>query len=332
MLVKELRELLKKYKEDELRTLIVDIYKLLPKKVKEDKEIDSLIENMVAFKNKGKKEVRKDVDISKLNARIELFVEYAYNQYYLVPNRNVPKKERPKWRFTVKAFINDLIMFYPDTEDGALATKLLVKLYKMLSYACGYYLFNTENPFASVGIYQEELLDIIVKRMFASGIDREVIKEAVKLSVSSHAARDTLSDTLAQIPGFNLKTSDVRYMAVEQGESVRKEMLSERAGKRPGSNDEFWIRYRINCLVTATTKIYMDLCEYDNAVKYFMKNYTERDKEIVIYVLLDIFERYGNIEYWKKIYEDAVSKKIDLREELIDKYEYLVKNNKFGRG
>ncbi len=97
MLVSELRELLKKYKEKELRLLIVEMYKAMPKKTREEKENDKLLQDVHEFLSVGKvKNKQEQVDIDLLKPEIEEFIEYAYKQYYCAPNSYVLKKERPK--------------------------------------------------------------------------------------------------------------------------------------------------------------------------------------------------------------------------------------------
>ena len=181
MRVSELRELLKKYKEQELNILIVEMYKAMPKKVREEKEIDKLLQNVEGFLSVGKtKKVKEQVDLDMLKPEIEQFIAYAYKQYYFAPNSYVHKKERPKWRFKVKAYIKSLQGIPADGEEGKIATDLLGKLYGMLSYACGYYIFNTENPFRSVGIVQTDLVDNIIGRKFGNGFSKESIRSAIE--------------------------------------------------------------------------------------------------------------------------------------------------------
>ncbi|MDW7662336.1 MAG: hypothetical protein SCL54_13025, partial [Bacillota bacterium] len=162
MLIAELRELLKKYNEDDLRRIISEMYKAMPKKIREEKDIDVLIQDVHSLMNNGKRNAMKDkpLNIERLTFEIEEFIDYAYMQYYLTPNQFVHKKERPKWRFKVKGYIKELQGISIATQEGEKATELLQKLYEMLSYACGYSLFNSDNPFNSVGIGQVELLDI----------------------------------------------------------------------------------------------------------------------------------------------------------------------------
>lgn len=43
MLLSEIKEVIKKYEVNELRAIIAEIYKSIPKKIREDKDIDSII-------------------------------------------------------------------------------------------------------------------------------------------------------------------------------------------------------------------------------------------------------------------------------------------------
>lgn len=119
MTIPELREILKQCKEDEIKFLAVELYKAIPKKLKEEKEIDQMIKDFVAGERNKKSN-------------------------YFAPNRFIPKKERPKWRFKVKAYIKDLSRIPNEGEDGKFAAQLLEKLYKMLCYGCRYYIFNED--------------------------------------------------------------------------------------------------------------------------------------------------------------------------------------------
>ena len=86
------------------------------------------------------------------------------------PNSFIHKKERLKWRFIVKDYIKDLQSISVDGKEGKDATDLLEKLYGMLCYACCYYIFNTDNPFRSIGIGQAVLLDLIITRKLGNGL------------------------------------------------------------------------------------------------------------------------------------------------------------------
>ncbi|HBN96683.1 MAG TPA: hypothetical protein DDZ66_10310 [Firmicutes bacterium] len=87
MLVSEVRDVLKKYQEEDLRLLLVEMYKAMPKKLKEDKEIDMLLQDVHGYMSarKAPKAQERQIDLESLKFRIDQFVEYAYNQYYYAP-------------------------------------------------------------------------------------------------------------------------------------------------------------------------------------------------------------------------------------------------------
>ncbi|WMM88737.1 hypothetical protein Q7C09_08360, partial [Heyndrickxia coagulans] len=108
------------------------------------------------------------VDLNDLEREIKQLLQNAYKQNYVIPNRYVSKKERPKWRFKVKSYIKQLQQVPVEGNEGKRATDLLDALYEMLCYGCGYYIFNTDNPFRSIGMEQVELFDILLKRKFST--------------------------------------------------------------------------------------------------------------------------------------------------------------------
>jgi len=144
MLLAQVKELLKQYTEEDLRLLICEMYKSIPKKIREDKEVDKMVTDIHAYKRIGKvnRDQNKKRDIIELKPQINQFIDFAYKQYYFAPNNYVHKKERPKWRFHVKAFIKDLESISIEGSEGREATNLLKRLYEMLSYGCAYYIFT----------------------------------------------------------------------------------------------------------------------------------------------------------------------------------------------
>lgn len=331
MLVSELRELLKKYNQEDLRLIVAEMYKSMPKKLREDKDTDELIKDVHGYLDIGKREKaqEKQANMEELKPKIELFIEYAYNQYYFTPNNYVHKKERPKWRFIVKQYIKDLQTFPGDTPEGKTATELLAKIYKMLSYACGYYIFNTDNPFNSVGIGQTELLDIVIKRILGNGIDRESIKSAIQLVIKSNVDRVTLNSSLINTLISNLKSTDFKEIAIEQSLKIKEEMARPVPNKKKSYSDtytEYKREEENNLLVEIIFKLYLELCEYDKAIKYFNSNYKEWDKEVTLFILLLNLHLYGLKDYWVKVYEDAVKRGTEPRNRLRETYEYIKEN------
>ena len=98
MLVSEIRSNLKKYDTKGLEDIIIELYKRVPKKVKENYNIDDLIIN-----GKVKETVKKEnVSLEDLVKEIEYFLSCVDDGYYSTPNKVINKKERSSWRFKVK--------------------------------------------------------------------------------------------------------------------------------------------------------------------------------------------------------------------------------------
>ncbi|HBY21606.1 MAG TPA: hypothetical protein DEG71_11495 [Clostridiales bacterium] len=96
MLVAEVREQLKKYKGNELRTIITEIYKSIPKGIREDKGIDTIITDINGYMNIGKIDKSKEIkmNINELKIEIETFLYNAYGQNYYAPNRDCAQKRK----------------------------------------------------------------------------------------------------------------------------------------------------------------------------------------------------------------------------------------------
>lgn len=328
----ELRELLKKYKEEDLRLIITEMYKSMPKKLREDKDIDTLLQDVQAYLSVSKVEKRKEqADIRILKTEIERFVEYAYAQYYFAPNSVVHKTERPKWRFKVKSFIKDLQGITLDGEEGAIATDLLLKLYEMLCYGCSHTIFSTDDPFRSVGIEQEEIFDMLVSRKLGSGMNQESIKFCIKIMVDNVTGYYNDSGIIDMLIA-NLKTPDSKMIAIEQCKLMKKELDSPKAVKTKKSSysydsGSYKRECKINSLVEAVFKIHMELCEYDEAIEYFKKNTIQNNDEISLYVMLRILLIYGMKDLWLREYDEALTKGVKPRSGLQKTKEYILKND-----
>lgn len=332
MKITELREIIKGYEEEDLRLLIAELYRAMPKALREEKEIDDLIREAKVRLHapKAEKASKKQIDINELKPAIEVFLENAYAENYYIPNRVIPKQERPKWRFHVKAYIKALQSVPLEGEDGKTAAELLEKLYLMLCYACCYYLFNTNDAFQSVGIAQADLLEIVLRAKFAYGIDHEVIKSAIKLVTNPGFDSVTGHDTLIMVLVSCLKTADAKEMAVEEAKKRKAELdleAAQQANRKKRFNDSesaYRREEEMNTLTELVFRLYMELVEYDAAIEYFKTNIKEFSQEVALYLLLELLFIYDLKDYFIKEYEAAVKKKIKPRDRLQKVYHYTV--------
>ena len=206
-------------------------------------------------------------------------------------------------------------------------------MYELLRYGCAYYIFNTDNPFRSVGIEQTVLLDKVIQRMFGLGIDDKCVKSAIELVINGYVDRETLPSSLIMTFVNNLKTTDAKELAVGQCQIIKKELTltqTSSSKKRKASSSEiYWVTEKRNNLTETVFRLYMSLCEYEEAIKYFHANYIEQDKEITLYVLLHLIEDYECINYWVREYKTAQGKGIEPRTGLQREYNYILENEKF---
>lgn len=334
MLITELKELLKGYHEEELRTLITQMYKMMPKNLREIKEVDELLKNVHSpgKTNETGKIMQKRMDINSLRSKVELFVDYAYQQYYCLPNRYVQKKDRPQWRFIVKAYLKELQQYTMDSQEGQVATELLVKLYEMLCYGCGYYIFNTENPFRSIRMDQIELLNTILNRMLTCGINNTVISSAIRLTINNRSNGDIIDSFLIATLVANIKSPEARELALLEAMNYKKKLDSKNAsltkGKYNMSIAEYEHNERINNVVELIFVLNVELCEYEEGIRYYKQNRLESNKEVSLYLLLELLEENNLVDLWKREYEEAVKKSIKPREILNIKYKFI---NEHGR-
>ena len=54
MLIAEVKETIKKYLEEDLRLLVAELYKAMPKKTREDKDIDWMLEDVHGYRQRVK--------------------------------------------------------------------------------------------------------------------------------------------------------------------------------------------------------------------------------------------------------------------------------------
>ena len=309
MKIDELREIIKKYNETEREKIIVELYKRIPKSIKEDYNIDDYIINL---NTKVEKE-KVNVTIERLEKEVNYFLDCAWNDLYATPNRIISKNDRSKWRFKVKTFYKQLNSFLPTNEDGEKATDLLKNLFKILSFGTSYLKFPNWNTFGAIQISQPEFLKNIVERKLSNGVTRENLEYCIDLLNVEYDPMEYQSSMLFAFESC-LKTSDARYMALE--------LLKEQVVKwheKYKEKDNYKNKEYNNYFVEYVVDIYFKLYEIKDGVNYFHKQYLERDKEIKEYILLNKMETFNLSKEWVLEYERHLGK-ISYRESLKEQY------------
>ena len=321
MKVQELRDLLKAADRDLLEKAFVESYKHLTKKQKE--EADQAITDALSGKSVKSTVKKESVNFDELELQITEFLENAYAQNYFAPNRIIPKSQRPKWRFMVKNYIKELEKISVDDANYTRSAKLLTDLYHMLCEACNYYLFSTDDAFRSVGWQQPDLFQMVVKKTFGDGYSREKVSALLLYSVSGGLSRESLHIEQESVLLAELKTSDVKYMAIEEARKLIDERKQKLKGLKKYDSKRYSLEEEINNLCDVILMTAIELAEPSSGIEYYFQNYERSDKEITLYCALKIADWVEDEELWIKIYEYGIGKKIKPREWLVGKYESL---------
>ncbi len=330
MKIEEVRDIIEKYSQEQLTLIVTEIYKTLPKAIKEDNDIDSIIKNPEVKKESRKKTHKTKIpDIKLLENETVRFVENAYNQYYLVPNTFVSKRERSKWRFLVKRLFKELSLAASIDTNLPLSSQLLEKLYILLCYSCGYILFTAYDPFQSVGIEQYKFFHRILSLKFQHEDRIDFITNALLLMINNSLNRYTLYIDLMYVILEFLKTPDMREMTIKKCSD-----LIETVKNEPLSTEEEWrSKYdkekKLNNLTEMGFLCYSQLYEYDEAISYFKMNYNEKNSEIALYILLNLLYIIKQKKYFLREYEIALKDGILPRENLKKMYNYIKEKDEF---
>ncbi len=318
MKVEELKGVIKDLTSEELRVIIIEIYKAIPKRLKEEKSIDFIIQHpqVANIKKEGAK--ANIPNLAEIEFKAEEFIEYAYKQYYFIPNQYVHKKDRPKWRFIAKQLYKSLIAYSSNKEDLPDATKLLEKLYTMLCYSCSYVLFNCYDPFDSIQITQTDFFETVISLKYRAEKIEQFIEGGIYLMINNSLNRNTLYEDLMEIILKFLKTPDLKDMAIAKCDQIRKELQD----KPPQKGDNIYhLETKLQNLAIMGFLCHLSLYQPQEAIDYFKRYYKEKDNEITLYVLLRLLKKMGLNTFWKQEYELAIKNGIKPREALRKEYE-----------
>ena len=319
MLVSELRKEIEKYDKNELKNIIVELYKRIPKNKKEDYNIDEFIKDI----KKNKTSTKKEISFEDLQNEIIYFLQLVDNDYYAIPNKIVSKKERSSWRFKVKRYYKDLNNILPDSENGNSATILLIEIFKRLSIGSNRLLFINWETFRALGVSQGKYYDTILKRILYNGYTKDNLEKCIDLL---DVLKDPyeLSYNMFWVFISNLKTINNKEMSLELLTDKVTALKVHLKGAK-NSHEKYDITENINNYVECILEIYLTMNEYECAIAYFQKNYIKDNKEVKEYILLQKLEKLDLTKEWIKEYES--NNNIKFRDSIIEKYTKLKKSS-----
>ena len=318
MKVQELRNLLASAERENLEKAFVECYKQLRKSQKE--ECDPVLGALLKGKTAEQTKVDTSVDFETMVQQIDDFISNAYASNYFAPNRIIPKSQRPKWRFMVKNFIKELGKVPLDSDNYEESVKLLTNLYCLICKACDIYLFSTEDPFRSIGWEQPDFFALVVSKTFADGYSREKIAQLLSYAVSGGLSRESLHIQQETVFLNSLRTSDVKYMAMEEAKRQVEENESRLKAIKKYDDGQYALKDTINELCSMIFLITIELGEPEEGVEYFFNHFKELDKEITLYCALQLVDWMDKEELWMDVYKYGLGKKVTPRDSLQKEY------------
>jgi hypothetical protein len=315
--VSELREAVKNLSPDQLGTILVEVYRRLPKAVREEADLDSLIRNPPEpGAKRAPKKAPPPPNIEDLKWEVDEFVENAYAQNYLAPNRVISKSERPKWRFVVMRLYKQLQASWEDPESRREAAGLFFSLYKVLCHACEKVIFNTYDPFESVRIEQSDFFRMVLLAKQRVLSPAEFTEFAVGHATMDPLNRYTLHGSLIREALECFKTPDAKERALEEVQRRRKSAKARRPTPGPAGYGGADRQSDTSSLTEMAFALHVALRDPEAAVADFKANWGNRNPEIALYCLLRELFAAGQKDLLLREYDDALRKGVKPREEI----------------
>jgi hypothetical protein len=329
MKISELREILKSKKKPELEALAVELYKHIPKKVLTEKEIDTIF--------LPKKEQKNKTPQSKIEQEIQLLHEIEnFNQSFLAghygtPNRFIPKAKRSKWRFEVMRFYKEIVQIFPKTSLKKEFCDVFSRLYFVISEGTKYYLVNADDCFASIQKNQVEFFKqvILFKKEVYSGTELydQIWTQILSTGLSLDIATSDLYAVIPDVFQSPMAVEDFVNLGKIHAKQAHEQYLTRLKKNR------FEGSYQVDMIIEGLGILLIKIREYEEAKSLFydynkQSKPTNRDKEIMYYILTNIFLHYGHNsgKEIKDILDKAVIENIELRPTLVKLYNLLKKN------
>lgn len=337
MKVDELKTNLALLDKGEIIKLATEFYKLIPKSKKEENNLDALI--LAGGKKEIKQaSVKESFDLEGLGKEITTFIEHAKQQLYLYPNKIVSKQARTGWRFKVKAWYKELITTKNKGGDALeKQATLLTNLYELLSEACGYQYFSSDDPFQSIGISQTDFFNAALQAAATANGRASIVKRGITSITDYYPSRNTLYSYLMDAYVDNLAIPDVKYQALETLDALIKETQAllitppanpkKRYFSTMGSHEEYKIKSKINHLAELGFRLHASLYEYKEAIEYYKTHAKQRDVEVLVYILISMLFELQLKDYIKSELQLAKQNDIKLRDSLLNLLNYIEKED-----
>lgn len=327
MKVAELRNTVSKHTKEQLELLVVELYRAMPKSLKDEKNVDELVRDPDAARAGGAGASRKSApDFDAVAAEARKFIDYASQSYYFAPNLYVRRSERSKWRFTAKRLYRSLMECACQPENLERAAELVEELYLLLCKACRVYLFSTDDPFGAIGVSHDEFFRQTLALRNRHMSKDQFIAKALALLPAGDTGSCSSGNLLVVLEFLPLPDSKLRALeAIRQvvnGQLADKNQ-SQRQGRVRYSDSQDRDRRRCaECIVNTLTRMALHCCaqlsEFNEGVRFFESHYIEASEEVKLYIIVqEIHGHYGQPELVLDLITSAMARGVRPRDELL---------------
>lgn len=308
MKVKELRDILKNYNEKEKENIIVNLYNVIPKKVKDSKDVDRYLMSANEKKEKIKPNSEFNEDLMK---EMDEFIYYASEGFYSGSNKYVSKEDRRNWRFKVMRYYKALCTVDLGTKDGEVATIYLSKLYELLSVGCLHLTFSNWDTFHAIQVKQTYFLKRVLERILFNGLDNENLGKAIDLCFLP-----TDNETWRYEPLLILFS----FMDAKEDKLHLIDLTERKIDNYCVDNRVKYDDYNVSKFGEAVAFTYLELHMIDEAVTYYLK--FKSDKEVALFVILERLKKLNCFEDWLYVYE-KYKDKVEYRNRINEDYKII---------
>ena len=187
MTIKELNKAVASHSQEDLLKIIKELYKVIPKKKKEEKKLDELIKTPSDWGAVSvAKEAAEEIDVDFLYNDICLFEDDVRSSYYGSPNRYISKKRRSGWRFEVMRFIKGL---QEAQRAGIKSPKLGIGAQKLFTVLCvceSYTLLASPYPFEVIKFEKLDFFTFVLDLKRGVITWREYIRDGIDMLTADY--------------------------------------------------------------------------------------------------------------------------------------------------
>ena len=339
MYLKDLRAILNECSQAELKQIIVELYKSVPKAIIEERELDDFIcatnkpsphKNIQRQSNKFRSDIKKlmkQIDyFSPLRDQTSAFINNAKGGLYLEPNDKLPEAARLNWPKTVKSYINELINYPADSPQADTVTDLLGHLFILLNESYYFMMFEQEDCYAEVGQDPLGFYQIIVKRVVHKGVTAEGLIYLLKLVSENFMPPGIGVHAYFSVIHAELSTIANRKLALETAESLVPTYLKMRAEKNPpgtflASPEGVYAAY--NVIIMFIGEVQFASGTYDKGIKTFFGRLQNMPRaDIYSQILVRLFMHQQD-QLFKEFYQEARAKDHTLLPLVEDMYQRI---------